>query len=147
MIFTGAKNQLKTELQKSFSFPIQDRVTVLADIEQYKYKEDESVWQQKKGINPHYFSVFWDLVHVCGFDERTPVEFFMVDFWKNFKRLYKEGKVSLNGQPIIKDDTLKESDKVDKKKIEALPESNKTQKMAKEVIKRLSNKNATRSKK
>lgn len=130
MIWLNVKDKLVHELNDSFEAKVnfRERVRVMSDLLAYNYKEDKSVWQQKQGLAPEYFTVYFDDEYICGFDDRTPVKKAVLEFWKGFKQAYKDGKVRLN--PKVKEEVVK----VKKKSIKA---TTPTEKMAAQITRRL----------
>lgn len=130
MILLSIKDKLISELGKSFDPKINfnKRINVLSDLTIFKPKEDISVWRQKRGDLPEYFTVYFDGEYICGFDANQPVEKAILEFWKGFKEAYKSAKIRLIP-------TKTEETKPTKQK-EVLP-ATKEEKMAAEIVKKL----------
>jgi len=131
MILISVKDRLISELGKSFDPKIKfgDRVKVLSDLTIFKPKEDISVWRQKRGELPEYFTVYFDDEYICGFDATQPVEKAVLEFWKGFKEAYQASKIRLNPKPEPDTVTIKAEEKI----ITTTPE----EKMAAQIVKNL----------
>lgn len=146
MLSTVEKTVIK-ELSQHFdkSIDISNRVRVISDLYKFNWKEDLSVWGQKKGKVLPYYSVYFDDEFVVGFTEEWTIQQFMVEFWKALKKLYKENKIILNkhlaDQAKIDEQLKKKDVKIkEKKRIDKLPEDTEIEKLAKEAVKRVSRK-------
>jgi len=138
--------------QLGFIGNISKRVRVEADIETFNFKEDESVWNQKQGNSARVFTVYFDDTFVTGFNDGERPEITFTRFSKALRDLAKEGKVVLNDaeattKKLIESEVAKMAVKDRKDKIEAIPATNKTQKMAKEVVKRANRRVSTKRRK
>lgn len=80
---------------KVVTFTLEDRITVIADVDHFRIMEDRTVWEQARRRAPHTFEVYWDDVHICDMNElESPIEVkrnFLIGFLKE----YKEGRISL----------------------------------------------------
>lgn len=149
-MYLPAKDKFLHELGKHFdsSYNLKNRVYITSDIEMFMWREDESVWKQKREKAPHYYTVYFDNEFICGFSEADPIEKAMLEWWKGFKKAYQDKLVDLDELKYI---ALKESrDQQQKqlkteldKKLDNLPAQTETQKIAKEVIKRVAHKKPT----
>lgn len=139
----NAKKLILSELGDGPNFDFKNRLQIVSDIEMFRWKEDEYIWSQKRGKIVSHYSIYLDEHFVSGFDEDWIAERIMLDFWKGLKTLVSAGKVKLNKyenieRQQIEEITKKEEEKEEKERIDALPEANETQKLAKEVVKRVS---------
>lgn len=128
MIWLNVKDKLIQEIGNSFDPKVNfnKRIRVMSDLIAFNYKEDKSVWKQKKGLLPEYYTVYFDDEYVCGFSDAHSVKHAVLEFWKGFKEAYKSGKIRLNQKPI---EVVKS-----KKKIKATTPS---EKMAAQIVRRL----------
>jgi len=135
MILLSVKDKLISELGKSFDPKIKfdKRLMVLSDLVMFRPKEDKSVWKQKRGDLPEYFTVYFDGEYICGFDANQSVEKAILEFWKGFKQQYQKGMIRLN--PKVKDDIVKA------KKQDTIKATTPEEKMAAQIVKNM-NKNA-----
>ena len=121
---------------------IKTRIRVISDL--FKYKPDDVyIWSQKKGKVVKYYTVYFDDEFVCGFDEGDHPDAFLLEFWKGLKKLVKENKVILNkfrAEQRRIDEAVAEKAKKQAKldRLNKLPDSTPEEKMAKEVVKRVS---------
>lgn len=139
----NAKKLILSELGDGPNFDFKNRLKIVSDIEMFRWKEDEYIWSQKRGKIVSHYSIYLDEHFVSGFDEDWIAERIMLDFWKGLKTLVSTNKVKLNKyenieRQQIEEITKKEEEKEEKERIDALPEANETQKLAKEVVKRVS---------
>lgn len=119
-----------------------ERVTVKMDTDQFNFKEDESVWKQKRGKVPNICEVYFDDVWCCDAYETDTHEQLRLKYLKGFLKGYEIGKIRLNRfLALIEDEKEKIADeqrKVEEKKaIENLPSSTPEEKAAKDIIKDL----------
>jgi len=128
MIWLNVKDRLVQELGNSFDPKVNfnKRIRVMSDLIAFNYKEDKSVWKQKKGLLPEYYTVYFDDEYVCGFSDAHSVKHAVLEFWKGFKEAYKSGKIRLNQKQV---EVVKS-----KKKIKATTPS---EKMAAQIARRL----------
>lgn len=133
MIYLSVKDQLLRELSGSFDpkLNFDKRIRVMSDLLMFNPKEDKSVWKQKRGDTPEYFTVYFDNEYICGFDANQPASHAVLLFWKGFKQAYQEKKIRLN--PKLEMTEVK----VEKKKPKA---TTPVEKMALEVVERLNEK-------
>lgn len=131
MMYLSVKDRLISELGKSFDPKINfdKRIRVLSDLLIFKPGEDKSVWKQKTGELPEYFTVYFDEEYICGFNANDSIGYATLEFWKGFRQAYIDGKIHLD--PNYKEPEVKAPAK--KKRKATTPE----EKMAEEVVKRL----------
>lgn len=120
-----------------------ERITVWADTDMYKWKEDEYIWAQKREKTPSVYQVFFDGKQVCYLGEQQTKEKTLSDFWKGFLRLYEldddnQNKIYINKDVYVeKEKQRKEKEKqVSDAVIKAIkdkPVTNQTQAEAKEI--------------
>lgn len=153
-MYLPAKDRFLYELSKHFdnSYNLNKRVYITSDIEMFRWREDESVWRQKREKAPHYYTVYFDNEYICGFSESDPLEKAMLEWWKGFKKAYQDGLIDLDEVKSRelqqkRELELKQAKKEAEMKIEKLPEQTETQKIAKEVIKRVARKKPTSKRK
>lgn len=94
------ENKVKQEIlkiiQPHFKFNINQRISVRADVKQFKIKEDEGVWAQAKGKRPHYFEIYWDGEWISDFDTQTIGGNILYSFLKGFAKKYEDGLININ---------------------------------------------------
>lgn len=121
---------------------LRERVTVKLDTDQFNFKEDESVWKQKRGKAPFVCEVYFDDVWCCDIHEHDTHLHMMEKFFKGFLKGYELGKIRLN-RFLAQLDAEKEAEaekdakQAEKKAIEALPSSTPEEKIAKEIVKEI----------
>ncbi len=121
---------------------LRSRITVKLDIEQFNYKEDESVWKQKKEKTYKVAEVYFDDVWCCDMDERDIATSLNLKFFRGFLRGYESGKIRLNRFLASLEDEkqaqiVKDKKDEEKRKIDSLPQSTPEEKAAKEIIKEI----------
>lgn len=107
-----AKLRLLSIIQPHFDFDLSDRVSVRADVHQFNYKEDESVWKQVRQKAPVYMEVYWDNVWLCDFTSTELPEATLIKFLTGFGNAYNDGQITLNTDndlQVENTDTLTES--------------------------------------
>jgi hypothetical protein len=115
-----------------------ERVTVKLDTDQFNYKEDESVWMQKRGKAPFVF--------ICDLHEHDTHLRLMKKFLKGFLKGYESGRIRLNRfLAIIEAEkeaiAVKEAKEAEIKAIESLPQSTPEEKIAKDIVKEIAKEN------
>jgi hypothetical protein len=135
---------LETDMRDFGISPIElvERITVLMDTDHFNFKEDSSVWLQKRGKSPWVCEVYFDETWCCDLYESDSKDKLRNKFFKGFLKGYNKGKIRLNKQKALLEDEIaeakKQSDERDlKKKIADLPTSTPDEKMAKDIIKEI----------
>lgn len=85
--------------ENALPFKIPDfhqRVRITADVDKYKWKEDESVWTQKKEQAAHSFEVLFDGEFVCYFDLSERESDVIIKMLEGIRELFKTEKVYLH---------------------------------------------------
>lgn len=83
------------DLQPSFSFPIFNRITIVADVEHYS-KEDPWVVDQHRGNKPDYYEIYWDTTWICDFTTAQNPRIVYINFWHGMLNAYSSGQIELN---------------------------------------------------
>lgn len=94
--FKEPKTEFISSVQKHFKFDISKRISLIADVNQFNYKEDESVFNQARNKAPNTIEVYWDGVWVCDFNDKQLRDRVELNFLKGFTKLYEEGRIFLN---------------------------------------------------
>lgn len=144
--------QLCKELKYKGEFSM-DRITVWADTDMYKWKEDELIWNQKKGNIPTTYQVFVDSRFVCYLDNNTSKKIQLAMFWKGFLEAYSlpdddKGKIFLDksNYKVIADKKEKKRQKQQEEILKAIddkPVTNETEAEAKEIAKHVTQTSTT----
>lgn len=113
-----------------------DRVSVRADLDVYKWKEDAFIWGQKKEKLHKVYQVYFDDKFICYIQENTSMSQTMLEFWNGFLKAYElpdnnPGKIWLNKS--IYADKVEEQKQKDKKQQEAVIKSIKDKKVTNEI--------------
>ena len=90
------KKELFDLVQREFSFSLVDRLRIVAELEKYKWKEDESVWAQKKDKSAHQYEVYFDGEFVCFFGLEKSIDHAYLAVMEGLLKLYKEKKIYWN---------------------------------------------------
>lgn len=78
----------------SQTFPnVEKRLSVWAETDKYNWKEDESVWNQKKGKTAPQFEAYFDGQFICFMDESNGRSYNLIEFLNGIKKLYLEKKI------------------------------------------------------
>ena len=83
-------------LSPHFNFPLDNRITVKSDINQFRWQEDKHVFLQKRGKAKQNIEIYWDNVWVCDIIEGATGEMIISVFLRGFLQLYKDDKVHVN---------------------------------------------------
>lgn len=76
------------------TFPKADkRVYVLAETDKYKWKEDETIWNQKKGKTAPQYEGYFDGEFVCFMDSAKGKQHNLIEYLQGIKKLYQQGKI------------------------------------------------------
>lgn len=79
------------------TFPkLRDRLSIWDDVEKYNWKEDESIWKQKKGMLPGEGEVYMDNQFICAYAQRDGVNSAYIRFLRELNNLYIQGKIYVN---------------------------------------------------
>lgn len=141
--------QIKDEMGDNDYYKFDKRIQILSDIDIFRWKEDISVWGQKREKIAQHYSVYFDNIFICGFDDTDSKEKVMLEWWKGLKQAITEKKLDIDPFKsdqirVEKENLEKEIEKAKQESLNKLPEANETHKLAKEAVKRVS-KSATRS--
>lgn len=128
-------------VQMEFAFSLNGRLKVISELEKYRWKEDESVWAQKRGKASYQYEVYFDDEFVCFFGADEGIERAYLKVLEGLLKLYKEKKIFWNKElyevyyPTQKPEEVK------------LPEATTPEeKIVREVYKRQAKKKGTRAK-
>lgn len=115
---------------------LRTRITVKLDTEQFNFKEDESVWLQKRDKAPFVCEVYFDDCWCCDLHESDSHPQLVQKFFTGFEKGYESGKIRLNRFLAEIQDAQEEKDKKDaeKKAVDSLPSSTPEEKIAKEIV-------------
>lgn len=72
------------------------RIRVWAEVDKYKWKEDESVWNQAKGKSAPQYEVHFDNEFICFIDSSKSDRYNLGEFLANIRKLYIEKKIFVN---------------------------------------------------
>ena len=132
---TAPKQKLIKELSRHFKFDLTDRITIKADVNQFNYKEDESVWNQAREKAPNYMELYWDGVWLCDFNERELMEATIHKFWVGFNNAYTSGQISMQSPKEVKEQVERDELAEQVKKIkQEMSEKTPEDRIAKETI-------------
>lgn len=79
-----------------FDFPLKDRLKVVSELDKYRWKEDESVWAQKRGRAAYQYEVYFDAEFVCFFGSDEGIQRAYLKVLEGLLKLYKEKKIFWN---------------------------------------------------
>lgn len=118
---------------------LRQRLTVKLDTEQFNYKEDESVWLQKRNKAPFVCEVYFDSCWCCDLHETDTHEKLRLKFFQGFQKGYDTKKIRLNRfLAELEDERIeKEKKEAEKKAIADLPETTPEEKIAKDIVKEI----------
>lgn len=99
------------------TFPNADkRIRIIAETVKYNWKEDESVWNQKKGKTAPQYDAYFDGEFICFVDSSKGTQFNYIEFMEGLKKLYKDGKIYINKEMY----DIKEAEEKAKRKEDVL---------------------------
>jgi hypothetical protein len=110
------------------------RVRVWADVDKYRWKEEETIWNQKRGISSGNYEVYFDKEFVCFADDGRGLQEAWKTFIEKFRDLYKLGKIFVH-EEMYKVKEAEEDARIEKTKIAEIPTaSTPEEKIVAEVI-------------
>lgn len=134
------KQQLFDQVQREFAFSLIGRLRIDAELEKYRWKEDESVWAQKRDKAPLQYEVYFDTEFVCFFGLEDSQDQAYLKVMEALLKLYKDKKIYWNK-------VLYEVNKPEEKTETKLPEATTPEeKIVKETFKRIRSKKGKRAK-
>lgn len=113
-----------------------ERISVRLDTEQFNFKEDESVWLQKREKAPFVCEVYFDNCWCCDLHETDSHEKLREKFFKGFLKGYELKRIRLNRFLAELEDARieKEQKEAEKKAIDSLPSTTPEEKIAKQIV-------------
>jgi len=85
-------DKIIVELGRTFP-KITERLSVWDETEKYNWKEDESVWKQKKGLAPGEGECYFDRQFISAYLQRDGVTNAYVRFLSGLSEKYKNGEI------------------------------------------------------
>jgi hypothetical protein len=82
-------------MQKDFKFSIKNRLVIVPEVDKYRIKEDESIFNQVK-TEKYDYEVYFDGEYVSAFNIDDKPERARIGVLKGLKTLYKAGKIHWN---------------------------------------------------
>lgn len=94
------KDEFVKLIAKDFSITLNldDRITLIADVNHFKIMEDEFVWNQARGRIPNYYEVYFDGVWICDFMDDEKLPDVRLKFLRGFLDKYEKGEVFLTSK-------------------------------------------------
>lgn len=88
-------NQLADKIIRELTqFPnLKDRLRIYSETEKYNWKEDESVWKQKRELAPEEGEVYMDREFISPYNAKDGINKAYVRFLQELGKLYLEGKI------------------------------------------------------
>ena len=111
------------------------RIAIWAETEKYHWKEDESVWNQKKGRTAPQYEAHFDGEFVCFIDSSKSDKYNVSEFLINIRKLYVDGKIFVN-QEMYEVMKAKREAESQKDVLEVPKPVNEAEKMIVETIKK-----------
>jgi hypothetical protein len=134
--FTPAQD-LFDLIQKDFSMPLKGRFVVVPETEMYRWKEDESLWKQKKELSPNVYQCFFDGEFVCFFDRSEDQAVVYHRALKGMTDLYKAKKIFFNKEMYaIEEEKRKAQTKAKEEAFKQIEATTPEEKMIKEAFTR-----------
>jgi len=79
-----------------FDFSLKNRLNIVSELDKYRWKEDESVWKQKRGKSAYQYEVYFDTEFVCFFGSDEGIDRAYLKVLEGILKLYKEKKIFWN---------------------------------------------------
>lgn len=93
------QNKMKDKFVSNLTaiFPkAEKRIRIWAEVDKYTWKEEESVWNQKRGNTAPQYEVHFDGEFVCFIDSNKSDRYNLSEFLINIKSLYQNGKIFIH---------------------------------------------------
>jgi hypothetical protein len=91
-----AKKFVTSVLRPHFDTDLDDRISIMFEVDKYNWKEDAGLYSQALGDKARVVEVYWDGVYVCDAVEGfTTGKLLLRNFFKAFADLYNKDKVVL----------------------------------------------------
>lgn len=135
-----------------FRFPIEERITIKSDTNQFNPDADSYFYEQSIGKRPVVHEVYWDGVWICDYTDNDNVINTVNKFLFGFKNAYEAKQISLNSDADYKEIAMKEQirdaliqkerentknlEKAERK-VDALPERDEAERLTKQVLKEI----------
>ena len=88
------------------------RISIWAETDKYHWKEEESVWNQKKGNTAPQYEIHFDREFVCFLDSNNSESYNTSEFLLNIKKLYMQGKIFIHEEMYaVKEAELEEKNR------------------------------------
>ena len=84
------------KVQRDFQFPLTNRLQIVSELDKYRWKEDESVWKQKRGLSAYQYEVYFDGVFVCDFGSDAGLDKAYLAVLEGLLKLYKDKRIFWN---------------------------------------------------
>lgn len=123
------KKQIFDRVQKDFEFSLKDRLSIWAEVDKYHWKEDESVWKQKRGKASLEYEVHFDGEFICFFSLSDSEDEAYIKILEGIRDKYKDGKIHWNKE-------LYEFDKPKEDVVELSKPTTPEEKILTEVVKK-----------
>lgn len=136
------QSEVFNKVQEAFSMPLKDRLAIWAEVDKYRWKEDESVWRQKKGLSPTSYEVSFDGEFVCFFDTSETLDKAYVNVLEGIRKLYSEGKIFFNKELYA----VREAELTAQKTVEMDAPTTPEDKIITEVVKKQANRSGKKVK-
>lgn len=127
------KDMLVNEIRGTFKDP-EKRLAVWAETEKFNWKEDESVWKQKRGLDKNSYEVYFDTEFVCFITEADEIQKVKVNFLTAMKNLYAQGKIFVHKEMYDVQQALKDAEYIKKNTVEMPSAHTPEEKMIADVL-------------
>lgn len=89
------KDEFIRLVRGDFNIDLSKRISLVADVNHFKFREDSFVWDQARGRIPNYYEVYFDGVWICDFMDNEQLPSVRLKFLKGFLDKYQKGEVFL----------------------------------------------------
>lgn len=101
---------------------LEKRITIWAEVDKYRWREDESVYNQKIGLTSKVFECSMDGEFICFFDEKHSKQQSFLTFCEALKKLYQEGKIFVH-EEMYEVKNAAENERIEKAMTVEVPEA------------------------
>lgn len=104
-------------LDADFSIDLKDRLVIWAEIDKYRWKEDESVWRQKRDKDAKAYEITFDGEFVCFFDTNDTPEEVRLRALEGIRDLFNNQKIFFNKEMYaVREAKIEEQNRVEMEK-------------------------------
>lgn len=100
------KDEFIRLIDQDFAINLDERIMLVADVNHFKFMEDEFVWNQARERIPNYYEVYFDGVWVCDFMDNEKLPAIRLKFLRGFLEKYEAGEIHLRTKDEIEEEEV-----------------------------------------